>query len=237
MIGRLLYPLGVALLLGACQDTGGAQGPPPAFSPAVQAYFEQYMEKVNPTVFVVSTDGRSATYYYCPDTADVCVRSVEATHKARMDCETKSGGVPCKVYALGRRIKWKGEKGSGEPQSSPTQPLSSTADSRICQLAVSSEFGVELGGPRIVTGWEVQAAYREHVHEAWRRDLTLESCAKILGLKSAERKEPPAEEPKKASPEGGDIEERLRTLKALFDKGLITKEEYDKKRAEILEAL
>ena len=44
-------------------------------------------------------------------------------------------------------------------------------------------------------------------------------------------------EPKKVSPEEGHIERRLEKLKGLYDKGLITKDEYDKKRAEILEAL
>ena len=43
--------------------------------------------------------------------------------------------------------------------------------------------------------------------------------------------------PEEAPLEGGDIEERLTRLKGLYDKGLITKEEYDKKRGEILEAL
>ena len=62
MIGRLLYPLGVALLLGACQDATGVQGPPPAFSSDVQAHFEQYLAEVNPTLFVVSADGQNARY-------------------------------------------------------------------------------------------------------------------------------------------------------------------------------
>jgi hypothetical protein len=35
----------------------------------------------------------------------------------------------------------------------------------------------------------------------------------------------------------GDVEERLRKLQDLLDKGLITKEEYDKKRQEILNSL
>ena len=79
MIGRLLYPLSVALLLGACQDATGVQDPPPAFSSDVQAYFEQYMEEVNPTVFVVSADVRS-----CPGAAgglDRGCRAVSAPTK------------------------------------------------------------------------------------------------------------------------------------------------------------
>ena len=37
--------------------------------------------------------------------------------------------------------------------------------------------------------------------------------------------------------QNGDVEKRLTKLKNLFEKGLITKDEYDKKRGEILEAL
>jgi hypothetical protein len=56
-----------------------------------------------------------------------------------------------------------------------------------------------------------------------------ESCANLLGWENAQSEAPP--------PEDGDIEERLRTLKGLYDKGLITKEEHDRKRGEILEGL
>jgi len=40
-----------------------------------------------------------------------------------------------------------------------------------------------------------------------------------------------------AAPAANDAEQRLSTLKRLYDKGLITKSEYDAKRAEILKGL
>jgi hypothetical protein len=40
-----------------------------------------------------------------------------------------------------------------------------------------------------------------------------------------------------ALPSAGDSEQRLETLKRLFDKGLITQEEYMRKRKEIIDAL
>ena len=39
------------------------------------------------------------------------------------------------------------------------------------------------------------------------------------------------------TPTANDAEQRLLTLKRLYDKGLITKSEYDKKRAEIIKGL
>ncbi len=105
----LMLALCAGVLLSACQDTTGAQGPPPTFSPAVQAIFERYMGEINPTLFVVSTDGQYARYTYCPAYADACYPAAGATKsKALRSCEEQSGGVSCKVYALGRRVVWKG---------------------------------------------------------------------------------------------------------------------------------
>ncbi len=104
---NLLLALCFAFPLTACQDTTGAQGPPPKFSPFVQAVFEQYMEETRPILFVVSADGEAAQYYYCPDIADHCAYGSYSS-LAIQKCEERSGGVPCHVYAIGKRIKWKG---------------------------------------------------------------------------------------------------------------------------------
>jgi hypothetical protein len=103
----LLLALCTALSLSACET--GAEGPPPTLSPRVQAYFEQYMGESNPLMFVVSTDGRAAQYRYCPVGFDRCY-PVSGAPKSELfrECEKKSGGVPCHVYAVGRRIVWKG---------------------------------------------------------------------------------------------------------------------------------
>ena len=136
----LILALCVPLLLGACQDTG-AQGPPPTFSPSVQAFFEQYLNEPIPRVFVVSIDGQYASYRYCKGLGDVCVGQVSATHKAITHCEKNSGGVPCKVYAFGRRIKWTGEKGSGDPRVSPTPPPSCNLPfSEAMQLDAATQY-------------------------------------------------------------------------------------------------
>ena len=102
----LLLALGIALSLSACETT--AEGPPPTFSPYVQAHFEQYMRQMHPGVFVVSTDGQSLFYSTCPAFADHCF-AVGAGSKTDVlnRCEMNSGGVPCHVYAVGRRIVWK----------------------------------------------------------------------------------------------------------------------------------
>jgi hypothetical protein len=48
---------------------------------------------------------------------------------------------------------------------------------------------------------------------------------------------PPAPAAAPAAPAGGDAEQRLITIKRLYDKGLLTKSEYEKKRQEIIKGL
>ncbi len=69
----LILALCAGVLLSACQNTTGAQAPPPTLSPGVQAHFEQYLGEAKPGVFAVSTDGQAASYFYCPVHADVCL--------------------------------------------------------------------------------------------------------------------------------------------------------------------
>ncbi len=94
-------------------------------------------------------------------------------------------------------------------------------DDTICRLALSSREGDPF--------WDGRITSREAVSEARRRRLTPEVCAKLLGRQAVQVKE--------ATPKEGNVEERLTKLKNLYDKGLITKEEYENKQAEILEGL
>ena len=165
----LLLALCIVCPLSACQDTTRAQGPPPKFSPSTQALFEQYMEEINPTLFVVSTDGRAAWYTYCPAHADFCYPASGATKSTALrDCEKDSGGVPCRVYAVGRRIVW-----GGAP--APSSQHLSYPDDNICRLSVSKN-----GSPR----WDDGTARRKFVDEANRRGLSPEQCYELLGWKT-----------------------------------------------------
>lgn len=166
----LLLALCIALPLTACLDTTGAQGPPPKFSPGVQAHFEQYMRELNPSLFVVSEDGQTAFYTYCPAHADRCidVSSSGATKSSALrDCETNSGGIPCHVYAVGRRIVWKGTPASGQ-----VSGANNAADYEVCNWAITMKDGSAV--------WETRTAWLGHVNEAKRRDLTPDHCAEIL---------------------------------------------------------
>ncbi len=79
--------------------------------------------------------------------------------------------------------------------------------------------------------WETQAHYALEVAEARRRNL---DC----GVKESLSPEPPAPASAARTEAGsGDITERLATLKSLFDQGLITREDWEAKKREILQGL
>jgi hypothetical protein len=139
--------------------------------------------------------------------------------KALRNCEQDSGGVPCKVYAIKRRIVWKGTP--APPKATQTPNQSSKADSDICRFALSTKSEAP--------NWDDRSASRNSVNEAKRRGLTPETCAKLLGRQVVQVKEAP--------PKEGNIEDRLTKLKNVYDKGLITKKEYEIKQVEILEGL
>lgn len=107
-------PVMAAVVLAGCvtggqSDTTGSG--PIELSVRIQNKFEEYLDN-NPAVFVVAEDGRSSyNYYYCPE-----IRCRGTNHssisKAILGCEKYSNGVPCKVYAIGQEIVWRGADGS-----------------------------------------------------------------------------------------------------------------------------
>ncbi len=94
------------------------------------------------------------------------------------------------------------------------------SNDQICTLALSTKDGV----PK----WYDRSALNS-VNEAKRRGLTPEDCAKLLGRHTVQVEQ--------TLPKEGNIEERLTKLKNLYDKGLITQEEYENKQRELLEGL
>ncbi len=100
-----LLALCLFIPLSACQTDGSVGRGPLKLAPEVQAHLDDYMEKSSPAVFVVSTDGNVGAGYYCPDVFDGCMPS-NHTFRAIKDCQEVSEGVPCKIYAKGRRVVW-----------------------------------------------------------------------------------------------------------------------------------
>ena len=94
--------ISAVLAASGCKTAGGVKGSGPlTVSPRVAAVFERYKETAKPLTFAISTDGRNFGAYYCTGTP--CTSS-HATPEAFSDCQGRSGGVPCKVFAIGREV-------------------------------------------------------------------------------------------------------------------------------------
>lgn len=95
-----------AVLAAGCKTAGGIKGDGPIrVSSNVANGFAEYKTKAKPLTFAVSVDGREYSYYYCTGTP--CTSS-HATPETIADCQGRSGGVPCKVFAIGREVVWNG---------------------------------------------------------------------------------------------------------------------------------
>lgn len=67
-------------------------------------YSDGANKKNKPMLMVISADGKSSYYYYCP--YNECVTG-NFVYKAIKRCEKSSNGSPCYLFATKRRIKWK----------------------------------------------------------------------------------------------------------------------------------
>lgn len=66
--------------------------------------FEAYKKLPRPMHFALSVDGKASYGIYCADyrCGDETIASVLS------ECEARSGGVPCKIFANGKTIVWNG---------------------------------------------------------------------------------------------------------------------------------
>ena len=67
-------------------------------------YSDGANKKNKPMLMVISVDGKSSYYYYCPYTN---CETGNFVYKAIKRCEKLSNGSPCYLFATKRSIKWK----------------------------------------------------------------------------------------------------------------------------------
>ena len=105
---RIVSLTAAAAVLAGCVATNPNWGSGPiALSPTAELLFQQYLDQQAPVVFAVSTDGRASSYTYCKDF------DCEPGETAALELCNKNrlrNGVtaPCKVFAQGSDIVWKG---------------------------------------------------------------------------------------------------------------------------------
>jgi hypothetical protein len=233
-----LVPMCVGLLLlnGCNQRMLHTAGSKSGGSSALEVAnaFDKYLSTYEPLYFALSKDGR---YYYYTFCTKECLRDIDARSHSIRTCEIYSTFTglhqwtntdnTCRIFAKGQKVVWRGDiqgaisrhlpKSSDTTEPSSHAALSSKTDDDLCRTALSNSEKNQWGYKRGA------------VSEAKSRGLTPEICSKLLKGQAVQIEE--------TAPKEANIEDRLTKLKNLYDKGLITKEEYENKQAEILEGL
>lgn len=105
----------VGVFVAACQTSGSnvyAGHGPIIFSSNVKVAFEHYKQYDGWGFFAVSEDGKHYGFGGCPSLG-ACYN--DGDQAALRLCHQKSRGVPCRIYADGPHIVWRGIPESGRP--------------------------------------------------------------------------------------------------------------------------
>tara|TARA_Y100000588_G_scaffold368992_1_gene437542 strand:- start:454 stop:1077 length:624 start_codon:yes stop_codon:yes gene_type:complete len=100
-----IFMISIFLLFNGCQTSHIEAGSGPiTFSARTEASFQQYLAIKEATFFAVSTDGKTSYFTYCPHSDCEVNSGVLALRR----CNIRSKGVPCKIYAVDRKVVWAG---------------------------------------------------------------------------------------------------------------------------------
>lgn len=161
--------------------------------------------KNNPSVMVVSQDGKSSYYLYCPiEYHNGCVDPNAG--RIMKACEKYSNGSPCFIFAKKRRIVWK--NGGSKVKIKKKDLKSPYVVAKKIQ-----EGGFYDGDIKKLAGIDIETG---QVNE----DIN------ITGEKDSKEK-------KITKTKDGDIVKELETLTKLYENGSLTKEEFDKAKEKL----
>lgn len=215
-------------LLSACQTNQDYYGSGPMeLAPRAKAGFERFKKAgISAGYFAITPDGGRTSYGYSFCGAAQC--SGNALMVAIHSCQRNSRGQECRIYAEGETVVWRFNQPAAtnaplapSRSNQPVSPILRTVnfknieDDSLCRIAVHSASGE----------WDQNVS--RYVDEAKRRNISLNRCRDLSGYK-------PAGDSSAPDGQAASIEERLTAIKNLLDNGLITKDEAEKKRAEVL---
>ena len=106
--------------------------------------------------------------------------------------------------------------------SSNKKDYSSFSDKFICSKATLNDG----------SGWiQSMQAIDDYVREAWSRSLTIYDCRVLTGRKPLSE----VNKVEETSTDSSSIKSKLKELKSMLEEGLITQDDFDKKKNELLE--
>ena len=164
--------------------------------------------KNDPTIIAISEDGEHSMYYYCPAQyrAYGCMDDNTA-RKAILGCQKSSGGTPCFIFAVKRRIVW---KNGGDKVKIKRKDLKSpyVVAKKIQDGGFYDGDLSKLEGISVETG-------------------QIDESIKITGEDTSKTK-------KTTDSNSVDIVKELETLTKLFKSGVLSEEEFDKAKKKLL---
>ena len=110
-LGHIVVALLFGVLISGCEAGGGSStsenigSGPIRLSSDVKGQFDAYRKRSFPIYFAVSVDGKSEGHGFC-NNGYTCGQFSQESYVIG-SCESNSGGVPCKIYAIGKKIVWK----------------------------------------------------------------------------------------------------------------------------------
>ena len=165
-------------------------------------------KKNDPMLMAISEDGQDSMYYYCPAQyrAHGCLDENTA-HQAILGCQKRSGGTPCFVFAIKRRVVW---KNGGKKLKIKTKDLKSpyVVAKKIQDAGFYDGDLSQLAGISVETG-------------------QIDDSIKITGEDTSNSK-------KTTNNNSKDIVKELETLTKLFKSGVLSKKEFDKAKKKLL---
>ena len=177
-------------------------------------YSDGANKKNKPMLMVISVDGKSSYYYYCPYTSCTTGNYV---YKAIKRCEKLSNGSPCYLFAKKRSIKW---KNSINTKSTNIKKKLLKEPYQIAKII--QDLGFYDDDISKLPGIDYDTA-------------KLDDSTTITGKNDASNfslKKPKIT--KKITQSDDDIVSKLKDLKELLDSGVLTKEEFEKAKKKLL---
>jgi hypothetical protein len=159
----------LAILISGCQTTDDFIGTGPiTLSDAVANHYQNsYLKGVGPQYYVITEDGRDASYVYCAAGTGECQFDVMVLDLISR-CEKRTG-QKCFIFDEASYVVWKGPVSYGGQSASKMKGVNAQSldDARLCKIALEE------------WDWNRPDKYKEYVKEAQSRNLTLGVCRRL----------------------------------------------------------
>ncbi|HEY9079088.1 hypothetical protein [Magnetovibrio sp.] len=167
-------------VLSACQTNSRAGKGDLTLSASTKQGLQSYMDKMYPTIFAASTNGRGYSYFYCQSSK--CRDTVSTYQNVLDNCEKRSN-APCRLLAISRRIVWQKDNGEAYtldelkahlPQDRINMDVATLGALALCKTGYDPKH----------RDWYLDTTAAPYVSEIQKRGMSKEFCANLITAKN-----------------------------------------------------